>query len=80
MRMWGGRFSEETDPIVAEYTRSLDVDRELAIDDLAGCVAHVHGLARAGLVTADEETLLVAGLDALRTEVESGSFAWDPGL
>jgi argininosuccinate lyase len=80
MRMWGGRFSGETDPLVADVTRSLEVDRELAFDDLEGSVAHVRGLARAGIVTADEAALLVTGLEALRAEMESGSFAWDPAL
>ncbi len=78
--MWGGRFAAETDPLAAEFTRSIEVDRALALDDLAGSVAHVHGLARAGLVTADEEAALVAGLEGLADEVASGTFAWDAGL
>ena len=66
MRLWGGRFAEANDPRVAEFTRSVDLDRELALDDLAGSVAHVRGLGRAGLLTADEVDSIVAGLDALR--------------
>jgi len=80
MRMWGGRFSGETDPVVADATRSVDVDRLLAIDDLAGSIAHVHGLERAGLLTAGETARLVDGLQALRSEVERGTFPWDPAL
>jgi argininosuccinate lyase len=80
MRLWGGRFSEETDPRVADFTRSIEVDRELAVDDLVGSVAHVHGLGRAGLLTPAEVTTLAAGLDGLRAEVEAGTIAWDPAL
>ncbi len=80
MRMWGGRFTGETDPVVADATRSVDVDRLLAIDDIAGSIAHVHGLERAGLLTADEAARLVDGLLALRSEVERGTFRWDPAL
>ncbi|MET1231740.1 MAG: argininosuccinate lyase [Candidatus Limnocylindrales bacterium] len=80
MRMWGGRFAAETDPLAAAFTRSIDVDRALALDDLAGSVAHVRGLARAGLVSAEEEAVLVAGLEGLTDEVASGAFAWDAGL
>ncbi len=80
MRMWGGRFAAETDPLAADFTRSIEVDRALAIDDLAGSVAHVHGLARAELVSADEEAVLVAGLEALAEDVAGGAFAWDASL
>ena len=80
MRLWGGRFSGETDPAAAAYMRSLDVDRILASDDLTGSIAHVHSLERAGLVTAAECEMLVGGLEALRAEIQAGAFAWDPEL
>ncbi len=80
MRMWGGRFSEESDARVADFTRSVEIDRHLALDDLAGSIAHVHGLERAGLLTTDEAAQLVAGLEGLRDEVMAGTLEWDPGL
>src|SRR6476661_2523203 len=80
MRLWGGRFSEGNDERVAEYTRSVDLDRELAADDLEGSIAHVRGLGRAGLLTSDEVRELVAGLEGLRADVAAERIAWDPGL
>jgi argininosuccinate lyase len=80
MRLWGGRFEAETDQRVADFTRSVDVDAALALDDLDGSIAHVHGLERAGILTADEATQLVDGLQALRTEVLDGALQWDPAL
>ena len=80
MKVWGGRFSEPSDRAVADFTRSIELDSALALDDLAGSVAHVRGLGRAGLLTAGEVTTLVDGLDGLRAEVEAGSLAWDPEL
>jgi argininosuccinate lyase len=80
MRLWGGRFTGETDTRAADFTRSIEVDRVLALDDLAGSVAHVRGLGRAGLLDEAEVAALVAGLGALRVEVEAGTLAWDPGL
>src|ERR1035437_3028399 len=47
---------------------------------IAGSVAHVHGLGRAGLLAEDEVAALVAGLDGLRSEVVAGTFQWDPAL
>jgi argininosuccinate lyase len=83
MRLWGGRFDDEaaeTDEPVAAFGRSIDVDRELAVDDLDGSIAHVRGLGRAGILTDDEVTTLVAGLADLRRDVETGELRWDPAL
>jgi len=80
MRVWGGRFGEENDQRVADFTRSIEVDRELAADDIAGSIAHVRGLARAGLLTVEELATLVDGLNALAEGVAAGSIEWDPAL
>ena len=80
MRLWGGRFSEANDQRVADFTRSIELDQALALDDLAGSIAHVHGLGRAGLLRTDEVEALVDGLEWLRGEVEGGRIVWDPTL
>jgi argininosuccinate lyase len=80
MRLWGGRFDAETDERVARFTRSVDVDAELAIDDITGSIAHVHGLGRAGLLTSAEVEALVAGLAAIGDDVQAGNVTWDPAL
>lgn len=80
MKAWGGRFTEGPDPLAAEFGRSIDVDKDLAIEDLTGSIAHVRGLERAGLLTAAERDELVAGLEGLMTEVRAGGFPWDPEL
>ena len=54
MRTWGGRFSGDTDERVAAFTSSIAIDAALAEDDIAGSIAHVHGLGRAGILTDDE--------------------------
>jgi argininosuccinate lyase len=78
MRLWGGRFTEENDPRVADFTRSVELDRQLAAEDLAGSIAHVRGLGRAGLLTSDEVDELLVGLEALAQDVDA--IDWDPGL
>ena len=80
MELWGGRFRESSDQRLADFTRSIELDSALADDDLVGSIAHVHGLARAGLLSADEATTIVAGLEGLRTEAAAGTLAWDPAL
>lgn len=80
MKAWGGRFSEEPDAIAADFGRSIEVDAELALDDIAGSIAHVGGLRAAGLLTDAEASQLVEGLRAIEGDVRSGSVAWDPAL
>jgi argininosuccinate lyase len=80
MRLWGGRFSEANDPRVEAFTASIDVDRELAVDDLVGSIAHVRGLGRAGLLTQAQVDELIGGLEALAEDVAAGRMTWDPAL
>ena len=80
MRLWGGRFEDETDPRAADFTRSIDEDAALASDDIDGSIAHVRGLGRAGLLEAGEVETLVAGLEALGAKVAFGPWTWDPTL
>lgn len=80
MRLWGGRFSEDNDQRVADFTRSVELDRALAADDITGSIAHVRGLGRAGLLTETEVIELVDGLVALAEDVAADRIAWDPTL
>ena len=80
MELWGGRFSEENDQRLADFSRSIEVDAALAEDDLVGSIAHVHGLVAAGLLTPAEGETMVAGLEGLRAEVVAGTLPWDPAL
>jgi argininosuccinate lyase len=78
--MWGGRFDDRPDDRVADFTRSVEIDVELALDDNAGSIAHVRGLGRAGLLSEEEVAALEDGLVAVRRDVEAGAVVWDPDL
>ncbi len=80
MKAWGGRFEGQPDPLVAEFGRSIDVDAELALDDLEGSTAHVGALERAGIVSAPDAAALRDGLARLRADLLAGALAWDPEL
>ncbi len=80
MQRWGGRFTGGTDERAVAFTRSIDLDAALAVDDIAGSIAHVRGLGRAGVLTAAETDTLIAGLEELGVELGAGLIAWDPAL
>src|SRR5918993_2625906 len=80
MRLWGGRFSEDNDARVVDFSRSVELDRALAADDIVGSIAHVRGLGRAGVLTDAEVVELVDGLTGLAEDVAADRIAWDPAL
>ncbi|MGH9091850.1 MAG: argininosuccinate lyase [Acidimicrobiales bacterium] len=64
---------------VARFTVSVQFDRALAGDDLAGSRAHVQGLGKAGILAGDEVATLLSVLERVEGELASGSFAFEPG-
>ena len=80
MTLWQGRFGAEgpAEELLA-FTVSLSYDRRLAADDLTGSMAHVRGLARAGLVSEDDATILLAALDRVAEEFDDGGFVFKAG-
>ena len=79
-RVWGGRFTEPTDAFVARFTSSVDVDKRLYRQDIAGSQAHARMLHAIGVLTAAERDAIVGGLTDIRNEIEQGTFRWDPAL
>ena len=77
---WGGRFAEDTDAFVEVFTASVGFDRRLYAQDIAGSIAHARMLAHVGVLTAEEAERLVAGLEAVRAEIEAGDFPWSEAL
>src|SRR4030095_2860141 len=73
-KAWSGRFAQGADPTAEAFTSSLSFDRRLWPHDLAGSAAWARALARAKLITDAEVEGLLAGLDAVRKELEGGSF------
>src|SRR4051794_6004271 len=74
--LWHGRFAEAPSDELLAFTVSLPFDIRLASDDLLGSRAHVGMLTRVGLLTEDERALVVAALDRVETELESGGFTF----
>jgi argininosuccinate lyase len=72
MKLWGGRFGEDTDDLVLKYTASISFDNRLAAYDLAGSIAHARMLAACGIISAAEGREIIDGLTALAQDIEAG--------
>jgi argininosuccinate lyase len=79
-KLWGGRFSQETDPTVERFSASIAFDRALARYDIRGSIAHARMLGAVGIVSAAESAQLVAGLEDVLGEIERGEFPFDAKL
>jgi argininosuccinate lyase len=77
---WDGRFSQRTDKLVEAFTSSIQIDRRLYEYDIAGSIAHCKMLAKVGIITDDEASTLVQGLERIKTEIEQGQFRFDDSL
>ncbi len=78
--MWGGRFSEGPAAIMEEINASIDFDRKLYRQDIAGSKAHATMLARQGIIGADDAEKIVEGLDTILREIEEGRFTFSRAL
>ncbi len=77
---WSGRFSQETDSLVEEFTESVSIDAALYAQDIEGSIAHARMLMAAGLLSESEADAVVSGLKGILHDIEEGSFAFDPEL
>jgi argininosuccinate lyase len=69
-----GRFNKPADKLAAQYTASLPFDQRLYQQDIAGSIAHVKMLAKQSIISDDEAKTIIAGLEAVRGEIEKGKF------
>ena len=75
-KMWGGRFESGPAAIMREITPSIDFDKRLAGEDLAGSRAHCRMLATEGIISKDDGQAILAGLDTIEKEIAAGSFVF----
>jgi len=73
---WGGRFAEAPAEVAVRYSESVSFDKRLAPQDIRGSIAHVRMLAKVGVVTDEEASSIVAGLETIAAEIDAGEFEW----
>ena len=78
--MWGGRFGVAPDAIMQKINASIDVDRRLYAEDIAGSTAHAKMLARTKILKAKDVAAIVRGLEEVRREIEQGEFLFKTEL
>ena len=72
MKLWGGRFTKETDQLVYRFNASISFDRKFYRQDMEGSMAHVRMLAKQGILTEQERDKILEGIQGILEDVESG--------
>ena len=75
-QMWGGRFAAQPSDIMQSINASIDVDRRMAREDIAGSRAHADMLAEQGIISDEDNQAIQDGLDQVIAEVEAGTFPY----
>ncbi len=78
-KLWGGRFSQSTDTLGAQFNNSLPFDWRLAEVDVRGSIAWAQALLSAKALTFDETSQIITGLQQVLAEAASGQFVHHPG-
>jgi len=77
-KMWAGRTAGQTADIADELNSSIGVDCRMYKQDITGSIAHAKMLAKQGIITEAEAANIIAGLESILSELESGALAIDP--
>ena len=73
MKLWGGRFTKETNHLVHNFNESISFDQKFYKQDIAGSIAHVTMLAKQGILSEKDKDAIIEGLEGIRRDLDSGA-------
>ena len=79
MKLWGGRFTKETNKLVENFNESLSFDHRFYKQDIRGSIAHVKMLAKQNILTDNERDKIIEGLKSIEADIDAGELKFDDG-
>ena len=79
-KLWGGRFSKNTNELVDAFNASINYDKRLYREDIRGSIAHANMLVKCGIIPEADGVKIVAGLQDILKEIEAGNFEFSVAL
>ena len=79
-KLWGGRFSKNTNELVDAFNASINYDKRLYREDIRGSIAHANMLVKCGIIPEADGVKIVAGLKDILKDIEAGNFAFSVAL
>ncbi len=77
MKLWGGRFTKETNQLVHRFNSSISFDQRFYKQDIEGSIAHVTMLAEQKILTQEEKRDIITGLQGILQDLNSGCLTID---
>ncbi|QHQ62625.1 argininosuccinate lyase [Anaerocolumna sedimenticola] len=78
MKLWGGRFTKETNQLVFNFNASISFDQKFFKQDIEGSIAHVKMLAKQGILSDKEKEEIISGLNGIKEDIINGLLPIDP--
>jgi argininosuccinate lyase len=72
----GGRFADAPAEIMRRINASIDFDKRLYAEDIAGSKAHCAMLVAQNIISPEDGAAITAGLEQIRSEIEAGVFTF----
>lgn len=76
-KIWGSRFRKETDALVDKFNASIRFDSRLYAQDITGSMAHCRMLAKQGIITDEEASIILEALAKIMRELDRGEIPFD---
>lgn len=67
-KLWGGRFTGKTDPLMEQFNNSMPFDKRMWRADIDGSICYARALSRCGILTEAESAALTNGLQKVGSE------------
>ncbi len=77
MKLWGGRFTKETNQLVHNFNASISFDQKFFKQDIEGSIAHVTMLSKQNIISEDEKNNIISGLSGILEDILSGDLEID---
>lgn len=72
MKLWGGRFSKNTDSEVNDFNSSIRFDQRMYRQDITGSIAHAEMLGKCKIISEEDSKLIVKTLKEILDDIENG--------
>ena len=77
MKLWGGRFSKQTDKAVDDFNSSIRFDARMYAQDIAGSIAHAKMLGKQGIIPKEDSELIIKTLGEIKEDIENGNVEFE---
>ncbi len=76
-KMWAGRTDGVTEQLADDFNSSIRFDSKMYKQDITGSMAHAAMLGAQNIITQQEADTLIAGLEGILADLESGDLTFD---